>query len=1092
MNTKFSLNNKTRNVLIIILSFLMVLSASIGALSLVNKAKAASYDFVMVSDSMDTKYQAHWRIGQNQTVSGETYGLWSFGVGDIAAGGSYSYTQATFDNSAGNYGYTTGTAHSFYWGESVNTRLYSSSKTQSMFRYYANAAGSVVFSGLISKATTDKQDLGGTQNGYDKLWIAGPNWGNGDYNWVSGQAYSIGMYKVDGQTGAVTAINEKSYSSEFVYLVPKDPITVKAGDEIYFTYKCTATSDEYKTTAIALFTSQFTLDPSSGETGGSTTTTGGDYVFFNQAGTDGLNDKYISHWKAGQSQHISGETNGTWQFGSGDVSTSKALSFTAASVGTADADGNRVYTSGSNHNLYYQSCAYNALYSTASTQTMYVLTAEQKATFVFSGLISKATSNKEQLAGTQNNYNPVWIAGVNHTDAAYNWANGHSYTVGMYKVASTGTVTKIHENTFTSEYAWLVPQTEHVLNAGDKMVFTIKCNAAADVNATGTLVLLSSKAVEYVENPDVVVPDEPEDTRPETLDDIITTSGFTKIAHYKFANNGTVATDSLGNYNLTNSGIAVDSTLGGAKLSGTSFMYAPAIAQDGSDFSDAVKGSFSVSFKARAILSNDETGHHMLFGTGLNADGDECFGVSWQGNDLVVIASGQEYRIDNAKIENDMGETETLKMLDETASWYRYTIIYNENNNGAITLTIRVDRFTDAGMYGTMTVITQKTLKNKISFGGSLEYGFAIGASTTLGAYQENFASGYDFEGNAFSPNIADLRIYSGVIDDAEILQIWKDDEGANWFDRSATYSMTIENDANGGIITGVKNNVNYGVNTSLNISVQANTGYTIASITWNGTMVPVTNTSTMTFTKQVKQDTTLRVTYNRIKHQVTVKENGVVNNELSGEYGYMSKFSIAVDAVQGSKITGCYVNGEEITLEDSRSFAYEFYIQEDTVVELTFEKIKYNLNFKIAKTTIEDADENGEIGKISNSQYKNDRDNFPQVKCELGEEMTIELVAPEGNEIRAITWGKEVIDLTEDSDGVEITKTGEFVTAVKLTKVIEGNTDLKIHFNQVAGGGAEEVEMAGCESGILTMELGLAMCFMAGALLVIKKAKKN
>ena len=1093
MNSTRALFTRTKKILLVLLSALMVLSVGFGMFGILNNAKAASYDFVLVNDSMDTAYCAYWRGGQGQRVNGQTSGRWYFGYGDIAANGAYSFNQATYDNSAGNQAYTTGTAHSYYWCEELCTRLYSTSGTQSMFKWYAESAGTVTFSGLVSKATSDKQVLGGTQNGYDKLWIAGPNWGNGNYNWVSGDAYTIGMYKVDGSTGAVSCLSTASYSNEFVWLVPKDTVTVKAGDEIYFAYRCDALSsshDEWKTNTLAFFTSQFTADPNA--------TTQGEYEFSNK---DNLNVKYVNHWRVGNNQHVSGETNGLWNFGYGDVAVGKSLSFTAANVSVHDSNGNMAYTSVGTHTMYYQFNTSTRLYSNANTQSMFVMTAEKKGYFTFSGLFSKATSDKQVLGGTQNNYNPIWIAGINHVASDFNWINGQSYTVGMFKVAANGTVTAISNKTFTSEYCWLVPQDQHLLEAGDKMVFTLKCNATSNEAQTNTLTLLSSTAVDYVENPDVVVPDEPNEDEqlPTTLPDITApTTGFNKVAHYKFESTANIGVDAMGNYNLENSGLTVDSTMKGVKLSDQNFMYAPKIAQNNNDFSDLMKGSFSISFKAYACESSEDGERHVILTTGSDGDGKEYFAVSWEGKDLVVVANGQDYRIDNAKVENDDGVMENVYMLDETPSWYRYTIIYDETDAEAMKLIIRIDRFNAEGTrYGTMTVVTEKKIYEKITFGGTIDYSFSIGAQSTMGTFQDSFASGSSSKGQAFSPYIADLRIYSGVVDEAEILQIWKDDEAeVGWFDRSASYLMTIVNDAMGGSVTGAKTNIKYGVNTALNISVSANTGYLISSIMWNNEMISVTNRESMTFSKSVTEDVTLKINYERIKKQVKVYQNDVLDTAISGSYGLMSTFTLTATPKEGNRISGVTINGEPLakTDYDSDGFSRDILVTGDIEVKITYEKVLYNLSFKVAKTTAENT-------KVS---YKSDANYKPQ-KCTLNSIATLTLTAPEGNEIKEIkvkvsgVGGKTTtLDLSKSSGDVKITKNGDYVTAVTFSATMTNNVEVSVHFNQVGevsgqtAGGEEELVMAGCESGILSVELGFALVAVAGALLVVKKLKKS
>ncbi len=249
--------------LITILSLIfMICTVCLLFTSGVFSSNAASYNMEVVSGSLATKYLDHWSSGQGSRVSGESYGKWYFGYGDlISETNSYSFTQASFDGSVESKPYTTGSSHQMHWRFNVSTRSYSSNSTQTMFVWESEVKGSVKFSGLFSKATSDKQVLGGTQNNVDTLWLAGINWKETAFNWVDGASYTCGMFKVDGESGRVSTITYKNYDAEYVWLVPQDAINVNAGDKIVFGLKCNNPGnnvDEYSTNTLGFFTSKFT------------------------------------------------------------------------------------------------------------------------------------------------------------------------------------------------------------------------------------------------------------------------------------------------------------------------------------------------------------------------------------------------------------------------------------------------------------------------------------------------------------------------------------------------------------------------------------------------------------------------------------------------------------------------------------------------------------------------------------------------------------------------------------------------------------------------------------------------------------------
>ncbi len=787
---------------------------------------------------------------------------------------------------------------------------------------------------------------------------------------------------------------------------------------------------------------------------------------------ESLETKYLAHWSNGQGQRVSGETSGRWYFGYGDVNNGVGgYSFTQASFDSTQES--KPYTTGFSHQMHWRFNVSTRAYSSASTQTMFVWEAEHKGTVSFSGLFSKATSDKQVLGGTQNNVDTLHIAGINWVETAFNWVDGQDYTCGMFKVdGSTGEVTTVTYQNYTSEYVWLVPQASLSCNAGDKFVFGLKCNNAnGDEWLTNTLGFFSSSFIEDTSGgesggevtPPVVDPIDP--SLPDTIPDITApSSGFEKIAHYEFKDSTDLGKDSTGNYNLTNRDL--EKGTDGVALNGTAsaekFMYAPKVAQNGADFSDAVKGSFSLSFKIYAKKGAENDGEHVILTTG---DGVEGFEILWKTQDLVVKANGQEYRIDNAIVEDEFGQPENVYMLDEKASWYRYTIIYDETDPENIFIQIRVDRFNDEGtMYGDMTVITKKKLKEKVSFGGSVDYTFAIGANTTFGTYNTNFTQGYDLNNQTFAPILSDLRIYSGAISKDEIISVWQDDEGENYRDRDAAYQLTIEN-GNGGTISGAKN-VTYGDGTILNITVTPSAGWKIKSVKWNTGSQDVEVDSSqytgdlesgITFTKEIRSNCILKVEYEELMCNVTVKANGKIDTILSKLYPALSTLNIQITPDAGNEIDSVKWNGVEISdtynAFNKNGFMFEQAVTEDSVLEITYVKKSYSVLFKIDGTT----------------------DRSLTKKANMNDNITISVEAPSGKRIKSIKFGRENIEISDEN-----------ATSIEFTRKVTGATTVAIEFEI-----AEEKPL-GCAGTVMPVYAISALIIVAGAILLVKKAKKS
>ncbi len=272
--------------------------------------------------------------------------------------------------------------------------------------------------------------------------------------------------------------------------------------------------------------------------------------------------------------------------------------------------------------------------------------------------------------------------------------------------------------------------------------FFIVC---ALISSTFGLTMISSKAE------DIVAP----------------TTGFNEVVHYEFRDTRNLGKDSLSKYNLiAEDTVIVDETNGGVKLDG--LMYAPKIDSDGNDFSDLIKGSFSIS--VRVYMKTGEQTAHRLFATGSYGN---SFTANWR-------HSGFQIGIDDPNSSDaimkyfgtNSGSAKTTGYLfNSTPAWHRITMIYDQT---AMTLRMVATNESD----NTFTFDVTENLTTEIAFGG-FAYSFTIGAGSNFGKNIQNRVAMANF-----TPSLSDFRIYSGVIDSQEIAKIatydaegWKLDE---------------------------------------------------------------------------------------------------------------------------------------------------------------------------------------------------------------------------------------------------------------------------------------------------------------------------
>lgn len=243
----------------------------------------------------------------------------------------------------------------------------------------------------------------------------------------------------------------------------------------------------------------------------------------------------------------------------------------------------------------------------------------------------------------------------------------------------------------------------------------------------------------------------------EALADIVApATGFNPIVHYEFQDETDLGKDTLGNYNLVAKDVTLDPINGGVALKNSGLLYAPALDEvtndEYTDFSDLVKGSFSISL--RAYLRNNNGGGNYLVSTGSYGS---HFTMNW-------AYGGFGMNFGNSQNKDFMNDG-SKDMLSGEFAWYRVNVIYDES---AMTVKLVATKEGVEDYSFTMS----ETLSQTITFGGNSQYSFTIGAQSHLGGWDDQHASAELSDGTNVWPNISDFRLYSGVIDDAEITKI--------------------------------------------------------------------------------------------------------------------------------------------------------------------------------------------------------------------------------------------------------------------------------------------------------------------------------
>ena len=244
-------------------------------------------------------------------------------------------------------------------------------------------------------------------------------------------------------------------------------------------------------------------------------------------------------------------------------------------------------------------------------------------------------------------------------------------------------------------------------------------------------------------------------------------NAYVKLAHYEFNDSSNLGKDSVGNYDLVNQGVSKDVINGGVALKDGGLFYAPALDDKQNDISDLVKGSYSLSMRVYLRAVND--GANYLIANG--AYGSH-FQVAWAYEGLAIELGNSQF----LQFGTSGSALGGKPMFDTTFAWYRITMIYDES---AMTFRVLATKESDETyLFDATANLTATSL-----FGGHVDRTFTIGAQSHFGEWLDQWVNTTIFDGTkeyTVYPNISDLRLYSGAIDNAEIQAIKEYDDNNN------------------------------------------------------------------------------------------------------------------------------------------------------------------------------------------------------------------------------------------------------------------------------------------------------------------------
>lgn len=285
-------------------------------------------------------------------------------------------------------------------------------------------------------------------------------------------------------------------------------------------------------------------------------------------------------------------------------------------------------------------------------------------------------------------------------------------------------------------------------------------------------------------------------------------------------------------------------------------------------------------------------------------------------------------------------------------------------------------------------------------------------------------------------------------------------------------YGVTVSNEANKGSITGVSDGSSYEDGDELTITITAKEDYKIKSIKLNDGFLTITNSKVMTFTHIVTNETTLQVEYEEeVKlYAVTVNDEpskGSVTGVVGGAlYEDGTKLTIGVIANEGYVIKNIKVNGNTVTVTNSKAMTFTHTVTNETILQVEYEE-----EVKSYTVTVINDDSQGSISGVENKTYTE------------GTVLDIKVSAKDGYTIKSIVFGSKEIKF---SSPVEISFSEKVNAEVTIVVIYEKEV-VQEQPSADNGGGC------GCGSSIGGVStIALSLIALACASVLIFKRKEN
>lgn len=588
---------------------------------------------------------------------------------------------------------------------------------------------------------------------------------------------------------------------------------------------------------------------------------------------------------------------------------------------------------------------------------MFVFEAEDDGFVSFTGLISKATSNIEELAETQNGYNDVWIPGVNWADAQFNWNDGDSYTISMWLVNASNSAELIMEKTFTSEFAYLFPHDQIRVAQGEKVVFGYKCNALGsghDEWETSAICLLSSQ-----------------------VSDQVVASATASVTNN--SSRGTVT--GITNGTVYNEGDVLDITITpktGYKIASVTWNgVEQTVNANGMTLSktvDITGANLVVTYVATysvTITNNNAQGTvNANFTSGSTYE---------QGKSMnAVISAKTGYKISSVKWNG------VEKLTGKVTS---YTLSETLTQNSSLVVTYV------ATVTSNVSFDSAKGSVSGITTGQTLYVGENVYISVTaLDGYK--IKSIY-WNGSYISiTNTSSMYLYKTITTAGANLSVVYE-EDINY------YNLTLIGDTSKGTFLNFVDGAIVEEGDSLPITITANTNYVIASVKWNGVPQTITDNKTISFTKTITQDVVLEVEFKNEYYvpNISVTEGGEIIGLSQPKYQLGTSLTITLVANNNYQISSVIYNGQAIEITDAEYMSFNTNVGYDGInIEVVFTIEKY--------TAVVNYDSDfGVVSGIMNG-----------VKYAYGTKLVINIVPEFGYEISSVIFNGIIEEVTKSA----------------------------------------------------------------------------